>query len=733
MKIAYHNPHHDASGSRAFKHLRDAGRSLGLGLFDCADERDIDACNPDFVLSVSTEVAKIVDRPSYLALLQPKAQTLEDPGRLKNILSYDGYLTVSDSLARFVGDFSHGLGSIEAAGFFRPTPRRSDLRFDWGRRDFATNLKVVYCGTNQAGDMPILFRALSPTGILRSHGPAGDWAGFPETCYRGAIPSDMHGPQRCYAAGGIGLALPSQTAQREDLVNHRIFDIVSVGALAICPDLPWIRRWFGDSVLYFEADRPQRQIAHGIQDHYARVLADPDRARDMANAARDIFERHFAAERMLANLVAYHARKTADHARRIAAMPPPPRVSVIIRCGGRDIASVARAIDSLRNQCFGQFTVILAKYQPIDLSAVTVLRGDGVAEFEEFLIPGGGRATMLFEGVRRVKTVYFAVLDDDDFLLSTHFEALFRAGWRVRPDFDVAFSGVVDVVDPVRADTVVPNRAISRFGFTTVIRDAGDIHSVIHLCCFVARRDLITDDMLEIPNMRTAEDSLLVSYISWRSKPIFSFKPTAFYKVDSADGSNWQRDYQRREDELSLVLRGGLAWAPQWLAVGSLAQPIREIAQVRTALGHRHLGEYIDRMTLSKPAAKTSEGVIVFRGQADQICASPALELPAGEYEVIGLVDMAGEASHAAAIGQIEVVALWGNRVLGSADFGQDRPEPCVGFMVDGTLARQPVGFRVLATGDCGFAVRSLSLHAATAPRIPTETAPGAHASPPPH
>ena len=284
-------------------------------------------------------------------------------------------------------------------------------------------------------------------------------------------------------------------------MNDRIFEICGAGAVAICPDIPWIRQWFGDSVLYFDPEAPQRRIAASIMRNHAFCLAEPETAEAMAVRARTIVEEHFAADRMIANLLTFHRRRTEERAARCAAMPAAPQISVVVRCGGRAPAFVQRAVDSIRRQSFGRFTVILAKYRDIDLSEIIADRSGAITAFSEFLIPGGGRARMLFEGVQRVGTEYFAVLDDDDFLLSDHFEELFRAGHRADDRFDIAFSGVMEFDHPTAVDGgVISNRNIARFGFNGTIEDVGDLLAVIHVASFVARRDLLTDDMLAPPH-----------------------------------------------------------------------------------------------------------------------------------------------------------------------------------------------------------------------------------------
>jgi hypothetical protein len=582
MRIAYHNPWKNSAENQGFMSMAAAGRAIGTEVIACGDEHDIEACQPDFVLCVTAGVAKITDIPTYLTVHVPISVMIENQVCFRNFFSFDGYLTISDSLVRVIRDVTYGVGRYEPEpGFCYLTPQISALACDWARSD-TNSLRIAYFGTNWQPRMPELFRALDPFGILAIHGPEERWRGHAYKSYAGPVPFDGVGPQRIYAECGIGLALMDEEWWRGDVTSNRIFEIASVGAVAICQDMKWTRKWFGDSVFYFNADSPVGEMAAQIRAHHAFCVAHPEIAREMGQRARAIFEQHFAAEHMLRNAIAYHGRKQAERAARLAAMQPCPTVTVVIRCGGRGLDILGRAVDSVRRQSFGRFFVLFAKYREIDLSPITADGAGAIAGFEEFLIEGGGRARMLFEGVRRVATPYFSVLDDDDFWLSDHMETLFAAGRRVSPEFDMAFAGQMCFDYPVEHWLGLnTTRSLWRLGFEHEITDSIEILNRIGINSFVARRDLLTEPMLAIPDMRTAEDSLLICLLAWRSKPIASLRPTAFYQPANADGSDWRNDPQRSADEISLGLRMGLCYAPSWLAGASLATPLRFLDMIR--------------------------------------------------------------------------------------------------------------------------------------------------------
>lgn len=725
LKIAFHNPWPQRPGNRRFEGLRRAGAPLGVTFVDCADERDIEAARPDFVVCVTAAVPKIVDVPSYLFLHEPKSLILRERQHLPNALSYDGYLSVSDELAGFARDLCHGVGRSEEPGFFHATPPRAPHRAHWRGADRARDLRVAYCGTNRSRPMPRVFRDLDAAGILALRGPARDWAPLRLRGHEGAAPFDLFGPQRVYAAAGIGLALIDPRRQREDVVNDRIFEIAGAGAVAICPDVPWIRRWFADSVLYFDPDAAQPDIADAIIRYHAFCLAEPEAAEAMALRARAIVETHFVAERMVENLLAFHHRRQQERTARRAAMADAPHISVVVRCGGRAPALVRRAVDSIRRQSFGRFTVIFAKYRDIDLSEITADRTGAIADTVEFLIPAGGRARMLLEGVKRVQTEYFAVLDDDDFVLGDHFEEMFRAGRRVDERFDIAFSGVMEFDHPAVLDgAVVSRRNIARFGFSRTIDDVGDLLAVIHVAGFVARRDLLTPEMLAIPAMNTAEDSLLVGFLVRRTKPVFSFRPTAFYRRDGADASGWQTDPRRQDDELTLALRGSLAWAPQWLPAASMAVLARDARRIGQSLGRSALGEYADRLEPGEAGVPAPMGMQAPRGRAGLVCATAPTFLPVGAYRVTAVLEGQGGQPLAArgTLGGIEVLARTIGRVLARAPL-QEAVE--IDFDVTEEACASPIQLRVTAA-EGGFTLVSLGLHRADAP--PPASAPAVEA-----
>jgi hypothetical protein len=484
--------------------------------------------------------------------------------------------------------------------------------------------------------------------------------------------------------------------------------------------MPWTRKWFGDSVLYFDAARPMREIAEQVKAHYVFCKGNPAAAAEMGEAARQVFEAHFSAEKLVANAVAYHQRKTAERAAQLAAMDAAPRITVVVRCGGREPQLLKRAVDSIRRQSFGTFTVILAKYRDIDVSAITGNPGGAIAAFDAFLIEGGGRAEMLWAGLQRIATPYFAVLDDDDFWLSDHFESLFSAGRRVSQNFDMAFSGQVEFDFPGGNHYGVKPfmRNIGRFGFPNRVADAWQIAGAIGTNCFVARADLLGADMLKTPAMRSAEDSVLINLVSRRTKPVFSWRATAFYRPNAEDGSNWQQDEQRTDDEISFALRTSLMWSPRWLVDGVFDVTEYVWVASKRKPGSAVMGEQMDRLIAGSAGQTGPRGIRARPGVTGFVSEGPQAKLRPGSYVAVFLITPNEEASTVpqpkttGTVGTAEiVVAALGGPILGRRDFASCDVELTMPFTFDAAMVQGPIELRVFSHGNAAFTVGSIGLH----------------------
>lgn len=558
MKIGFLNPWSMAAENQAFCSLRIAAERLGHEAVQCRNSEDVERHAPAFVLAATSMQPKLADVPHYGVIHEPRDKFLAHRKYFQNLLTYDGYLTISDRLEKFLSDLSCGAGRSMPVGYFYLTCQRQDeLSADLDALIRQRALRISYFGTNWDKRRENFFRILSDEEDVRIFGPPDSWPHINRRAYGGHI-FDGCGVQQHYATNGIGLCMLSDLHLRDDAVSNRIFEIASVGAIALCCDIPWIRKNFGDSVYYFDQELGDEALRHAVLKLRDEIYSNPEAAIEKARRARAIFESRFTAEIMLENAIRYHeavssARRSGLHA---AEQTYSPVISVILRCGSRSIEYVERAIQSVRNQTYGRFEVVLVRHRDLDLTPVLDSPRGRIRSFRVVDCIGGNRSASLWAGLRSVSGEYFAVLDDDDWWLSDHFERLFHPSPKSPRERWLAYSGSIVQYRDERmfGSGITDRREIHSFG----IAGWGSLAAVtsgFSSNCFVASTDLLDPDLLIDPRMDIGEDSYLIFSLIAQTKPVFSYAATAAFDRSSSDQTDNLKHPRRFEDELTLQLR----------------------------------------------------------------------------------------------------------------------------------------------------------------------------------
>jgi hypothetical protein len=389
------------------------------------------------------------------------------------------------------------------------------------------------------------------------------------------LPFDGESVQRKYAANGIGLCLLSEDHCRDDVVSNRVFEVASVGAIAISSDMPWLRRHFGDSLYYVDQSLPLPYLVRQILLRREEIYRDPQAAIEKARRAREIFERHFAAEVLLEGAVAHHHHLSGQRQAALdAGAKHAPLISVIVRCGSRPAGMVRRAVESLARQSYGRFDVILVRHSGMDVSPIASLAFPNIESIRVIDAPAGKHSASLWAGLRAVKGEYFAVLDDDDWVFSSHFEALFHPIASPPPARFFAYSGVIAAEPeplPIQGGGC-DNRRLAHFGIAST-EDLFAISGAFTPNCFVASANLLTPALLVDSQLATAEDTYLILSLVAQVDPKFSYAATAVYECGRADQSGFAHHPLRFEDELTVQIRlHGCATLPRpGLAAGFAA------------------------------------------------------------------------------------------------------------------------------------------------------------------
>lgn len=284
-----------------------AARNLGIEAKAVLSHDEIAAFDPEFVLCLTHHEARPWRIPTYGVVMAPLSWLGEDAAGIARILSYDGHLTLSDSIRRWIGDLSAAIGKPPLVEAFFP----SVYATPWAPppKPPAT---AAYVGTNWDGWRSLqLFQALSQRGDVRFFGPAGQWSHVRPESYGGPLPFDGRSVLAAYATAGIGLGLDRPDFIPDDLPSNRIFEIAAAGAVGVMADLPFTIRHFGDAVLALDHAAPPKAVTWQIGRHMAWIRDNPQAAREMARHAHATFNRDFAIERLLPNLLRLHDRAKA--------------------------------------------------------------------------------------------------------------------------------------------------------------------------------------------------------------------------------------------------------------------------------------------------------------------------------------------------------------------------------------------------------------------------------------
>ncbi|CAN5139800.1 hypothetical protein BH09PSE2_BH09PSE2_07900 [soil metagenome] len=353
-RIAFVNPYATAAEVQAFESLQRAAEAQGITLEHRKpkDLREDDAY--DFVIPVAF-TPKTTSHPSLLSCHSPRAVYVDSEEMFGAIASHEGYLTISDNLQTFFGSLCAGWGkALTGTGYYYNCPQRTEITTDIAGLANSGDLALCYFGINWDMRAEPLFRALSQKPYMRVYGPADSWRTVRPETYKGQLPFDGSSVQNEYARFGVGLICLGYEHLMDDIISNRVFEISSVGAASISPDTPWMRRNFGDSVLYYDPFSSIEVIVEQIDAAFRAIQADPIAAAERAAKARSIFEERFHAGAMLQGAVEHFERWKA------ASAPPPAvaqaKIDVIVRGRGEGFAET---LASIRRQRAGRLRVLV--------------------------------------------------------------------------------------------------------------------------------------------------------------------------------------------------------------------------------------------------------------------------------------------------------------------------------------------------------------------------------------
>ncbi len=555
-RIGFLNPWTEGAEIQAFMSLSLAAQRIGCELVRVRNSQEIIEAAPDFILAIEPGQPKTTDVPTFGVVHSPRSillesrSHLEDISYLQSLLTYDGYLTIADSLRDFIEALCAGAGRKPHVGFYYNTPQRQGLICGLEKLAAQDALRLCYFGINWEPRARPLFRALAERPYMRIYGPPQGWEYLRTSSYHGEVPFDGQSVQRVYAMFGIGLVVLSTQHMLDDVVSNRVFEIASVGAAAICPQIPWISKNFGDTVFYYDPFAAPADMVARIESIVGEIRRDPKAAAQQALAAREIFDENFAGEVMLGNALRYFAewRERAGHARDPA---DGPLIDVVIRALCSPIGNVYRALRSIDAQTAGRFRVILVCGNGLDASGLTGACWNRIDSFEIVDLAAADPGMALALGLKAVHSDLFAFLEEDDFWLCGHVASLLTLAESAPPGRAYAYSGVLRIEELAPGSyTPADNAAGEQRRIEKLAPLGGDIEQIVaalHIDSFLASRALLRFVDIDALAAGKAGAVVLQAHLLSRAEPAFSQRATLC--VAAPDAGVAPADIGRRAEE----------------------------------------------------------------------------------------------------------------------------------------------------------------------------------------
>jgi hypothetical protein len=336
--------------------------------------------NVDFVIHLHYDTPKRYDAFSFVALWNP-LNFYHEWGYARtsrNLTTHDDFISCSsdaadDHVARMVRSTATHLPAHfhlyhSTADVVHP-PSLGDGKLFYA----GINWEAISGGKSRHQEV---LRRLDKTGLLRIYGPyifqgVQVWAGYDS--YVREVPFDGVSMIDEISRAGVALVLSSQSHKDSELMSNRLFESVSAGALVICDENPFAKRFFGDSLLYIDGRSSVEQIYADITTHLAWAKKNTDSALAMIARAQEIFREKFTLIRNLSDL---YSGLAARKSHLLSRQNPPERPAPSVRLNllmPEYSESVMRAhIASVAVQEYADISAVLV----VDRSAVNTRRNE---------------------------------------------------------------------------------------------------------------------------------------------------------------------------------------------------------------------------------------------------------------------------------------------------------------------------------------------------------------------
>ena len=547
---------------------------------------------PDCVFITSPQLAKLTPFPTYGLIHKSRAEYLELPRFVRNILTYDGCFTTSPTLKQMLGDLYFGARKIDS----------DILNFDFYPRakayrepslDFYSEKIVIfepdYTNSRYKDAISYLLEKISHLYLLTFSS-----ANLKKYNDRVIVVEDNDALEKILTENRVTICLNS-AGPENDNINTTILKLVAAGTIPIVQHTPQLENIFTDNLYYIPQDTMLGALHKAIEYHLREIKKHPLDAIRRSQAAYQIFLQEFSFEVRAPQFFEFHQKTLLNK----GYIPHPdvekeknlPSVTYIMRTGGKHRHFLERALNCLVAQQYPDLRVIFvvhAKFPYIN-EIIEKYPGLKIKVIESIK---SMRSEAIRDGMAAVETELFGLFDDDDELFPNHVRMLVKAlqyhahrDWR--GEISMVYSGSIRADDTyIVAEQgefldykIIPNqekRAIEHFRFYSSAMMAK--HMWFMPNGWLARSKFIDEELLADPELNTCEDLYFELQLAQRGHFAFSAEVTAIHHFHHFGNSTFVDSHQHLPDTQRIALRNFSRVFPQD-SVYDIAEPFRLIGK----------------------------------------------------------------------------------------------------------------------------------------------------------
>ena len=268
----------------------------------------------DFVINLHFASPKCYDGFSYVALWNP-IRFYHDWGYKKysdNLLSHHDFISC---LSKPADDHAIRISYIKKTKHLEPKIVLNHTNSGPYFEPNNNRENIFYCGINWDKSLgksrfSDIFETLDKEKILKIYGPKKlgkiiPWKDF--VSYVDEIPFDGISTFKEISKCLLGLALSHDAHIESEIASSRIFELIAGGALPICDENPFFKKYFGDKVLYVNGDSKNK--IEQIRNHYNWALKNKDQVIKMVNNLQDFMKENFDLSKQLKDFYETHLER----------------------------------------------------------------------------------------------------------------------------------------------------------------------------------------------------------------------------------------------------------------------------------------------------------------------------------------------------------------------------------------------------------------------------------------